>query len=204
MADSYEYRSLCLRSLQSDLTTLVDTMDAIINVRANQTNVNLSLVATIFLPITFLSGVFGMNFVVDGGLTMEILNSPKGPLVFYALCIVVVLLNVLIFFYSGYISIDSPRKWVEELYTGGPSMTEEAQAAEREDQRRRHEAEFKRAAARRSLFGPMGGHTVASSAFPWGASAGIGDAGLSAEDWEDRSSRASSRSTVTFNTLSTW
>lgn len=63
MGDSYEYRSMCLKSIQADLLTLLETMDAIINVRAQQTNVNLSLVATIFLPVTFLAGVFGMNFV---------------------------------------------------------------------------------------------------------------------------------------------
>lgn len=204
MADSYEYRSLCLRSIQSDLATLVDTMDAIINVRANQTNVNLSLVATIFLPITFLSGVFGMNFVVDGGYTMEILNAPKGPVLFYGLCIAVVLLNVLVFFYSGYISVNSPRKWVGELYSGGATVAEERQAAEKEDERRRDEAEFKRAAARRSLMGPMAGHTMGGvSAFPWGAGVGaaVGDPSVWGE--EDRLSRASYRSNASFSTIAT-
>ena len=63
MADSYSYRSLCLKNVHTDLRTVLETLESIVNIRSQQTSVNLSLVATVFLPITFLAGVFGMNFV---------------------------------------------------------------------------------------------------------------------------------------------
>ena len=46
-------------------------------IRAEKVSTNLSLIATVFLPITFLASAFGMNFEEDGGYTMEILNSAQ-------------------------------------------------------------------------------------------------------------------------------
>lgn len=148
MGDSYEYRSLCLKNIHDDLRTLLATMDSVINVRSQQTNVNLSLVATIFLPITFLAGVFGMNFVEGGDYTMMVLNKKWGPDVFYAVCSGVVLLNVLIFLHSGYISWWTLLKFVgirESPLTEDEQRTE----AEKEDVRRAKEADFLRNLSKR-------------------------------------------------------
>ena len=49
---------------------LTAAMGLICSLQANNTATSLSLVATLFLPMTFLTGVFGMNFTVDGGYTM--------------------------------------------------------------------------------------------------------------------------------------
>ena len=46
-------------------------------IRAEKVSTNLSLIATVFLPVTFLASAFGMNFEEDGGYTMAILNSPQ-------------------------------------------------------------------------------------------------------------------------------
>jgi Mg2+ and Co2+ transporter CorA len=42
-------------------------MASVSNMRQNRTSITLSLVATVFLPMTFLTGVFGMNFQFKGG-----------------------------------------------------------------------------------------------------------------------------------------
>ena len=52
-------------------------MGHISTIRAEKVSTNLSLIATVFLPITFLASAFGMNFEKNGDYTMEILNSPQ-------------------------------------------------------------------------------------------------------------------------------
>eukprot|EP01034_Spumella_vulgaris_P012430 gene12430-15826_t len=63
----------------------------------------LSLIATIFLTLTFLAGAFGMNSTVDGGFTIPIVNSENGPLVFYLMCAVLFLIIHLFFVSKGWI-----------------------------------------------------------------------------------------------------
>jgi len=63
----------------------------------------LSLIATVFLPMTFFTGVFGMNFTVDGGYTIDLVNKYYGPAIFYALCGGVILLCWLLFLSKGWI-----------------------------------------------------------------------------------------------------
>jgi Mg2+ and Co2+ transporter CorA len=46
---------------------LFSDMASISNIRQSRTAITLSLVATVFLPMTFLTGVFGMNFQFAGG-----------------------------------------------------------------------------------------------------------------------------------------
>jgi hypothetical protein len=65
----------------------------------------LSLIATIFLPVTFFTGVYGMNFQEDGGYTIGMVNSPQGPLIFYCMCISVLLISCAYFFSMGWIEL---------------------------------------------------------------------------------------------------
>ena len=58
-------------------------------IRAEKISTNLTLIATVFLPITFLASAFGMNFEKHGDYTMEILNSPQ---VQWMSCIIYVML----------------------------------------------------------------------------------------------------------------
>lgn len=68
----------------------------------------LALIATIFLPISWLSGVFGMNFMVPehGGQKyspgLGLLNVRWGPAVYWAMCVIFVGLSVGYFRYKGY------------------------------------------------------------------------------------------------------
>lgn len=105
ISDSYEFMQSCLQREESQLEAITQAMDAVTSVRANQTAMNLSLIATVFLPVTFLSGVFGMNFEKGGSYTDPLLNSPRGPLYFWLMCLVVLLLNVLYFIGNGWMTI---------------------------------------------------------------------------------------------------
>eukprot|EP01034_Spumella_vulgaris_P024737 gene24737-31114_t len=88
---------------REDRSVLKDAMDSISQLKANNTAMVLSLIATIFLPLTFLAGVFGMNFTVDGGFTISLVNSENGPLVFYLMCAVLFVIIHLFFVSKGWI-----------------------------------------------------------------------------------------------------
>lgn len=68
----------------------------------------LSLIATVFLPITFLTGVFGMNFQEHGGYTINLVNNKHGPYVFYSMCILVFIFCMVFFINQG---------WIEPFFT---------------------------------------------------------------------------------------
>ena len=74
---------------ESELHALTQAMDAVTSVRANQTAMNLTLIATVFLPMSFITGVFGMNFQTGVGYTFPLLNDPHGPTYFGLLCVLV-------------------------------------------------------------------------------------------------------------------
>ena len=76
----------------------------------------LSLVATIFLPVTFLTGVFGMNFTIDGGFTIDLVNSPYGPGVFYMMCGIVVIFILSYFISKGWIELYSIKVYFQKLF----------------------------------------------------------------------------------------
>jgi Mg2+ and Co2+ transporter CorA len=87
LADAFLFTDSCLQSIVEDLGRVSNELDATIQLRTANTSITLSLVATIFLPLTFFAGVFGMNFTVDGGYTIPLLNMKHGPAVFDILCI---------------------------------------------------------------------------------------------------------------------
>jgi hypothetical protein len=87
LADAFLFTDSCLQNIIEDLSRVSNELDATIQLRSTNTSIILSLVATIFLPLTFFAGVFGMNFTVDGGYTIELLNMKHGPTVFIFMCI---------------------------------------------------------------------------------------------------------------------
>lgn len=95
LMDTYDYAKQCIVNSIESAKALHQTMDAVAQLRTDHTATTLSLIATVFLPLTFFAGVFGMNFEVKGGYTMAIINQTYGPNVFYALCII----NCVICFY---------------------------------------------------------------------------------------------------------
>ncbi|MCX6647274.1 MAG: magnesium/cobalt transporter CorA [bacterium] len=76
------YREVC-----SDLMGVY--LSSISN-RTNEVMKVLTIIATIFIPLTFLAGVYGMNFNTDAGRwSMPELNSPIGYPVFWSICIMI-------------------------------------------------------------------------------------------------------------------
>jgi hypothetical protein len=67
MEDSFRFRKTCLESQLAECENLAVSLGHRMDLTSERESKNLNLVATIFLPITFWAGVFGMNFEVDGG-----------------------------------------------------------------------------------------------------------------------------------------
>jgi hypothetical protein len=87
MNDAYVFKRNCLQKQQEEIKRVETELDATIALRTTNTNTILSLIATTFLPLSFFAGVFGMNFTVDGGYTISLLNQNYGPDVFIGLCL---------------------------------------------------------------------------------------------------------------------
>lgn len=86
LADAFLFTNSCLQNLFEEIVRCEGELDATIQLRSNNTSIVLSLVATVFLPLTFFAGVFGMNFQEDGGYSIGLLNEKHGPTAFYMLC----------------------------------------------------------------------------------------------------------------------
>lgn len=98
----------CLQAKVHELTILKDIVDGVSILRANNGALVLSLIATIFLPATFLAGVFGMNFQKGNAYSIGLLNVPYGPTVFYLLCGAITVLFSCYYLYVG---------WIEPFYS---------------------------------------------------------------------------------------
>lgn len=85
--DNFQFVNACLAREFEEITRLKEVLNNSFSLRTTNTSMTLSLVATIFLPLTFLASVFGMNFQVDGGYSIELLNKNFGPTIFYLLCV---------------------------------------------------------------------------------------------------------------------
>jgi len=82
---------------------LMDVYLSGIGIRTNEIIRVLTLVSTIFIPLTFIAGVYGMNFSTNSPFNMPELNWKFGYEYFWGLCLVCVV-SLLIFFKS--------KKWI--------------------------------------------------------------------------------------------
>ncbi len=81
------YRELCGSLVDVYLSGMSNRMNAVMRV--------LTVIATIFIPLTFLAGVYGMNFDTSRPLNMPELGWGGGYLLFWAVCLL--LAGVLLF-----------------------------------------------------------------------------------------------------------
>eukprot|EP00602_Paraphysomonas_sp_CaronLab_P011896 CAMPEP_0185040214 /NCGR_PEP_ID=MMETSP1103-20130426/38007_1 /TAXON_ID=36769 /ORGANISM="Paraphysomonas bandaiensis, Strain Caron Lab Isolate" /LENGTH=302 /DNA_ID=CAMNT_0027579419 /DNA_START=478 /DNA_END=1383 /DNA_ORIENTATION=- len=74
---SYEHALDVITDMDVELVRITENINGIINRRNEQINIVLSLVATVFLPLTFIAGIFGMNFE-NGGVLVYMLKQKNG------------------------------------------------------------------------------------------------------------------------------
>ena len=75
-------------SLRDTVSGLNDAYLALVSNRMNEVMKLLTLISTIFIPLAFLAGVFGMNFEREGRpLNMPELGAPFGYLIFWGICL---------------------------------------------------------------------------------------------------------------------
>lgn len=86
----YAYTYDVITDMDKELDRLTETVNGIISRRNEQISIVLSLVATVFLPLTFIAGVFGMNFS-NGGILVHVLHMNNGTTVFWISCVICVL-----------------------------------------------------------------------------------------------------------------
>ncbi len=96
-ADVYDHVVHLIDSLDTykDLTSgLMDIYINTLNTRMNEVMKVLTVISTIFMPLTFIVGVYGMNFNTEkGSLNMPELNSPYGyPIVMGFMAIIVIVM----------------------------------------------------------------------------------------------------------------
>jgi len=102
----------CEHEFESHVTMMGTVMEMTSkrqDMQHGQVNTLLSMVATVFLPLTFLSGMYGMNFTTrDGKVAIPLLNMGNGfggYMVFYCLCVVFALVMLSAFIRKGWFTI---------------------------------------------------------------------------------------------------
>ena len=112
IVDSYKFMNHLLQTELEEVQALTSAMDALTTLRSINTSTLLSLVATIFMPLNFVCGIFGTNFVYPasasaeaGDYYMTILNNPEGPKYFLIICVASVFVIFIYFWYNGWVDL---------------------------------------------------------------------------------------------------
>lgn len=92
-----------LETFREIASALMDAYMSAISHRMNEVMKVLTLIATIFIPLTFVAGVYGMNFDTDSPWNMPELKWRYGYVAFWALIAVTTLTMVLVFRSRGWI-----------------------------------------------------------------------------------------------------
>jgi Mg2+ and Co2+ transporter CorA len=101
---SYEHALDVITDMDQELSRITDNVNSIINRRNEQISIVLSLVATVFLPLTFIAGIFGMNFD-NGGVLVYMLHQRNGTNWFWASCVLCVAICLYIFVRKGWMDM---------------------------------------------------------------------------------------------------
>ncbi len=94
LRDCYDHSTQIIDIIESyrDLAAgLMDVYLSSLGFRTNEIMRVLTLVSVFFMPLTFLAGIYGMNFNTDKPWNMPELNWPFGYLYFWGICLLIVL-----------------------------------------------------------------------------------------------------------------
>ena len=100
LRDCYDHSTQIIDIIESyrDLAaSLMDVYLSSLGFRTNEIMRVLTLVSVFFMPLTFLAGVYGMNFNTDKPWNLPELNWPLGYLFFWGICLMVIL-GMFVFF----------------------------------------------------------------------------------------------------------
>lgn len=100
LRDCYDHSTQIIDILESyrDLSAgLMDVYLSSLGFRTNEIMRVLTVVSVLFIPLTFLAGVYGMNFDLDFPWNMPELKWPLGYVYFWGVCIVIVVTMVAFF-----------------------------------------------------------------------------------------------------------
>jgi hypothetical protein len=103
-----------IENYRDRLSSLSDLYFSSISTRMNEVMKVLTVITTIFMPLTFIVGVYGMNFNTDFPSNMPELNHPHGyPIVMGVM--LVIFLGMLLFFWNlGWLDTKKPGAALEE------------------------------------------------------------------------------------------
>lgn len=99
LRDCYDHITQIIDIIESyrDLSAgLMDVYLSSLGFRTNEIMRVLTVVSTIFIPLTFVAGVYGMNFNTDSIFNMPELNWKFGYLYFWGVCLVIAAITFLI------------------------------------------------------------------------------------------------------------
>jgi len=92
LRDCYDHTTQIIDIIESyrDLTAgLMDLYLSSLGFRTNEIMRVLTIVSVLFIPLTFMAGVYGMNFNTDSRWNMPELNWPFGYAFFWVVCLVI-------------------------------------------------------------------------------------------------------------------
>ena len=101
LISSFNYVVLSTERMQKELSRIDKCLKDLIGRRNDRINLMLSMSATLLLPLSFLTGIFGMNFSGEGGLH-EIELAQYGSLIFWILSGVIIILILWFFKREGF------------------------------------------------------------------------------------------------------
>ncbi len=84
-------------------TNLIDVHLSLLGQRTNETMQLLTVIATVFIPLTFFAGIYGMNFDTQHPWNMPELRSPYGYPIFLGICGLIGLALFYVFFRLGWL-----------------------------------------------------------------------------------------------------
>ncbi|MFY8268261.1 MAG: magnesium/cobalt transporter CorA [Terrimicrobiaceae bacterium] len=106
LRDCYDHITQIIDIIESyrDLSAgLMDLYLSSVGFRTNEIIRVLTIVSVLFIPLTFLAGVFGMNFNTDSPLNMPELSWPFGYIGFWAACAMLIVSMLAFFKHKGWL-----------------------------------------------------------------------------------------------------